>query len=129
MNPYVYSQPGDDVREIAATAKRAVQRGGSTLQVVCTGNDYWPLPWYLRALPHVGWWSGVGEPFVLTDVMLASPEFEPALLKRMYELPPPGERGLYVPLFDRPMFLRPGNELRGYIRLDLRNAMLGEKSP
>ena len=129
VNPYVYSQPGDDVREIAATAKRAVQRGGSTLQVVCTGNDYWPLPWYLRALPHVGWWSGVGEPFVLTDVMLASPEFEPALLKRMYELPPPGERGLYVPLFDRPMFLRPGNELRGYIRLDLRNAMLGEKSP
>jgi hypothetical protein len=35
---------------------------------------------------------------------------------------------LYVPLFDRPMFLRPGKELRGYIRLDLRDAMLSGKS-
>ena len=44
-------------------------------------------------------------------------------------MPPPGERRLYVPLFDRAMFLRPGKELRGYVTLDLRNAVLEEKSP
>jgi uncharacterized protein (TIGR03663 family) len=128
VNPYVYSHPGDDVRQIAAAVSRAVQRGDSTLQVVCGGDDYWPLPWYLRALPHVGWWSEVGEAFVPTAVILASPEFEPALLKRLYETPPPGARVLYVPLFDRAVFLRPGKELRGYITLDLRNAMLEEQS-
>ena len=129
VNPYVYSHPGDDVREIAAAVIRAVQKGGLPLQVVSSGDDYWPLPWYLRGLPHVGWWSALGEGFVPTGVILASPEFEPALLKRMYDAPPPGERNLYVPLFDRPMFLRPGRELRGYLTLDLRNALLREKSP
>jgi uncharacterized protein (TIGR03663 family) len=129
VNPYVYSHPGDDVRTIAAAVTRAVQRDGAAIQVVCGGDDYWPLPWYLRALPRVGWWSDLGEGFVPTDVILASPEFEPALLKRMYDMPPPGERRLYVPLFDRAMFLRPGKELRGYVTLDLRNAVLEEKSP
>ncbi len=123
VNPYVYSHPGDDVREIAAAVTRGVQGGALPLQVVCSGDDYWPLPWYFRALPRVGWWNDVGEAFVPTGVILASPEFEPALLKKMYETPAPGERKLYVPLFDRPMFLRPGKELRGYIALDLRNAM------
>jgi hypothetical protein len=99
-----------------------------SLQVVCSNDDYWPLPWYFRALPRVGWWDHIGEGFVPTGVILASPEFEPGLLKKMYEMPPPGERMLYVPLFDRPMFLRPGKELRGYIRLDLRDAMLSGKS-
>ncbi|HEX7572299.1 MAG TPA: flippase activity-associated protein Agl23 [Bacteroidota bacterium] len=123
VNPYVYSHPGDDVREIVAAVTRSVQGGALPLQVVSSGDDYWPLPWYLRALPRVGWWNDVGEAFVPTGVILASPEFEPALLKKMYETPPPGERKLYVPLFDRPMFLRPGKELRGYIALDLLNAM------
>ena len=34
---------------------------------------------------------------------------------RLYEVPPPGERELYVSLFDRPVELRPGVELRGYV--------------
>ena len=127
VNPYVYSQPDEDVREIASAVTRAVQGGALPLQVVSSGDDYWPLPWYLRALPQVGWWNDVGEAFVPTGVILASPEFEPALLKRIYEAPAPGERRLYVPLFDRSMFLRPGKEMRGYIALDLRDAMLKEK--
>jgi uncharacterized protein (TIGR03663 family) len=127
VNPYVYSHPGADVREIAAGVTRGVQGGAASIQVVCSGGDYWPLPWYFRALPRVGWWDHLGEGFVPTGVILASPEFEPGLMKRIYETPPPGERALYVPLFDRPMFLRPGKELRGYIRLDLRDATLNGK--
>jgi hypothetical protein len=60
---------------------------------------------------------------VLAPVILAAPEVEPTLMHRIYEEPPPGERPLYVPLFDRPMFLRPGKEIRGYIRLDLREQL------
>jgi len=127
VNPYVYSHPGDDVRQIASAVTRAVHGGGRAVQVICSGGEYWPLPWYLRALPDVGWWSEPGEAFVPTSVILVSPELEPALLTRMYETRPPGERELYVPLFDRPMFLRPGKELRGYITLGLRNALLKGK--
>jgi hypothetical protein len=39
---------------------------------------------------------------------------EPFLVHRLYDLPPPGERELYVPAFDRPLELRPRVELRAY---------------
>jgi hypothetical protein len=122
VNPYVYSHPGEDVREIVSVVMHFAGGGAVPVQVVAQGDDYWPLPWYFRTLPRVGWWSEVGEGFVPTGVMLASPECEPALLKAMYETPPPGERNLYLPLFNRPMFLRPGKEIRGYITLSLRDS-------
>ena len=120
VNPYVYSQPRDDVRQIAERVTRAAAGEGVPVQVVCSGSDYWPLPWYLRLLPRVGWWSGVDSAFVPAPVILVSPDLESALVARIYDVPPPGKRDLYVPLFDRPMFIRPGKEIRGYIRLDLR---------
>jgi uncharacterized protein (TIGR03663 family) len=120
-NPYVYSQPTEDVKLIGDALKRVVQMvpEGLAVQVVVPGNDYWPLPWYLRSLPHVGWWDRIAEDFVPTPVILVSPESEPALLVRLYDTPAPGERHLYVPLFERPMFLRPGKEVRGYVTLEL----------
>jgi predicted membrane-bound mannosyltransferase len=129
VNPLVYAHPTDDVRKIAATVTRAVRAGAASVQVICGGHDYWPMPWYLRSLPRVGWWSGVGEGFVPSPVILASPACESVLVQRLYETPLPGERMLYVPLFEKPMFLRPGIEMRGYVTLDIRNAMQNEMSP
>jgi len=129
-NPYVYSHPTDDVKSIAGVLDEVlrVSPKGLAVQVVFPGDEYWPLPWYLRALPRVGWWNSVAEDFVATPVILASPDVEPALMQRLYDAPPPGERPLYVPLFDRPMILRPGKEIRGYIRLDLHEKILKERS-
>ncbi len=129
-NPYVYSHPTDDVKHVAGVLEsiRRSSPEGLAVQVVCPGDDYWPLPWYLRALPSVGWWNSVEEDFVATPVILASPDVEADLMERLYDAPPPGERPLYIPLFDRPMFLRPGKELRGYIRLDLHEKLLRERS-
>jgi hypothetical protein len=39
---------------------------------------------------------------------------ESALVRRLYDLPPPGERELYVGIFEKPVELRPQVELRGY---------------
>ena len=47
-------------------------------------------------------------------VILATPDMEPALIRKLYELPPPGERDLYMSVFDRHVELRPQIELRGY---------------
>jgi hypothetical protein len=44
---------------------------------------------------------------------------EPALVRKLYERPPPGERELYVSLFERSVSLRPGVELRGYVAMSL----------
>jgi len=44
---------------------------------------------------------------------------EPALTRRLYEVPPPGQRDLYMNLFDQPVELRPGVELRGYAQLSV----------
>ncbi len=124
-NPYVYAQAVDDVVTAANIIKSVVHSapdGEKTpIQVVCPGDDYWPLPWYLRSFPNVGWWSSVAQDFVPTPIILASPEVENALLTKLYEAPPPGERSLYVALFATRMDLRPGKEIRGYVRYDIWN--------
>jgi uncharacterized protein (TIGR03663 family) len=124
-NPYVYSHPGGDVKLIASTVERYAMASaagkGMPMQVLATANEYWPLPWYLRSFSHVGWWDSVGPEFTPTPVILASPEMEGQLLLRLYESSLQGERLLYVPMFDRQLFLRPGKEIRAYVTLDLRN--------
>jgi hypothetical protein len=44
---------------------------------------------------------------------------EAALVRRIYDVPAPGERELFVPIFDVPVELRPGVELRGYAAASL----------
>ena len=124
-NPVVYAHPNDDVRQIAHIVEDAASaaRGDLPVQVVVSGDEYWPLPWYLRRVSHVGWWGAVTNDFTPTPVILVSPDVEQGLIARLYESPPPGDRPLYVPLFERPMFLRPGREIRGYVTLELSNRL------
>jgi len=128
-NPMVYSHPTDDVKQIAAIVEGAarVDPGNLPVQVVVSGDEYWPLPWYMRRLPQVGWWNAVTDEFTPTPVILVSADREADLVERLYGSPTAGAQPLYVPLFDRPMFLRPGLEIRGYVTLDLWNRMREEK--
>jgi uncharacterized protein (TIGR03663 family) len=122
-NPYVYAHPTEDVVTIAQRVRQLakVHPDGSDMyiQVICPDDDYWPLPWYLRSLANVGWFNRVDEDVPAASVIIASPTVEQALLKRLYELPPPGQRQLYVPLFDGYMQLRPQVELLGFVSKDL----------
>lgn len=122
-NPYVYAHPVDDVftvvKRIEAVALVHPDGRNMHVQVICPGNDYWPLPWYLRRFPNIGWWREVDENAPAAQLVIAEPQFEPALLRKFYELPPPGQKHLYVPLFDSYTELRPQIELRGYVRKDL----------
>jgi len=70
-----------------------------SVQVISTRN-LWPLPWYLRAFPHVEW-CGVWDRLSARDVILVTPEMEPALVHELYEVPPrkPG----IVPIHVRPV--------------------------
>jgi uncharacterized protein (TIGR03663 family) len=122
-NPYVYAHPTTDVFDVTQRIEEVAQvhpDGRSMyIEVIYPGGDYWPLPWYLRSFPNVGWWSEVDENVPPAPLIIASPGVEPALIRKLYELPPPGKKNLYVPLFDSHTELRPQVELKGFITKDL----------
>jgi uncharacterized protein (TIGR03663 family) len=126
-NPWVYAHTGTDVYEIVAAVESlaAAHPDGRSLPIqVVSGENVWPLPWYLRRFRRVAWWTGVSDTAGNAPVILATPDMEPALVRRMYELPPPGERELYVSVFARPVELRPQVEVRGYAANSLWDAHL-----
>jgi len=122
-NPYVYVQPKEDVLRIAERIEQVSQACPAgrrmPVYVVCPDGDYWPLPWYLRSFENVGWWEDVNEITSPAPVVIASPVFESRLINRLFDISPPGQKNLYVPLFDNDIELRPGVELSGYITKDL----------
>jgi uncharacterized protein (TIGR03663 family) len=121
-NPYVYAHTSTDVFTIAARlhdlARAHPDGTAMPIQVISRAN-LWPLPWYLRGFSRVAWWNGVPEQAGNAPVILITPDMEPALVRTLYEIRPPGQRELYVPLFDRPVELRPQVEIRGYVAMSL----------
>jgi uncharacterized protein (TIGR03663 family) len=116
-NPYVYAHTGTDVFEIASRVKelaRAHADGLSMPVQIISRENLWPMPFYLRELRRVEWWNGVPDSAPSAPVILVAPALEPALVSKLYDLPPPGQRELYVSIFERPVELRPRVELRGY---------------
>jgi uncharacterized protein (TIGR03663 family) len=73
-NPYVYSQTVPDAVRMAARIRALAalhpDRDGMLVMVAAHPHEQWPLPWYLRGMPHVGYWTTLGEATV-TD--LAAP--------------------------------------------------------
>lgn len=59
-NPYVYAQTVPDavrmaqrIRDLAAVH---ADRSSMLVMVIAGADEQWPLPWYLRAMPNVGYW-------------------------------------------------------------------------
>jgi len=121
-NPYVYAHPTTDVFAVTERVEELarVHPDGHEMQIqfICPGGDYWPFPWYLRSFPNVWWWNRIDERVMPAPVIIASPSVEPELLA-FFDMPPPGKKNLYMPLFDRYIELRPQVELRGYVTKDL----------
>jgi len=64
-NPYVYSQTVPDAVRMAARIRALAalhpDRDGMLVLVVAHPHEQWPLPWYLRGMPHVGYWTTLLE--------------------------------------------------------------------
>jgi hypothetical protein len=130
-NPWVYAHTGRDVDlivgEVESLARAHPQGIAMPLQII-TRENLWPLPWYLRRLTGVRWSRSVLEHVPSAPLILITPDMEPALARKLYELPPPGQRELYMNIFDRPVQLRPGVEVRGYAAKTLWDEYLQEKA-
>ncbi len=92
-NPYVYAHTGTDlmrlVRKVENLAQLHPDKQRMLTWVIAKGSeqfpaagDYWPLPWYFRKMERVGYTNRVPEN-PRAPVIIASPEFEPALAKFM----------------------------------------------
>ncbi|MBN1765454.1 MAG: TIGR03663 family protein [Sedimentisphaerales bacterium] len=131
-NPYVYAHPVREVykmeKAVAAIARVHPEGHAMPVQVICKEDDYWPLPWYLRSFTGVRWRNKVEDDVVDAAVIIVTPDMEADLVKTLYEVPPPGSKNLYVPLFDEYLELRPTIELRGYVRQKLWERMMSKKS-
>ena len=83
-NPYVYAQTVPDAVRMAARIRNlsALHAGGAQMQVsvIAPPHEQWPLPWYLRTMPNVGYWTAPGDPLALrAPVIVSSIEHTPAL--------------------------------------------------
>ncbi len=121
-NPYVYGHTTSDVFHMVDRIKNISdinpEEKDLYILVICSENDYWPLPWYLREFNHVGWWSRIDSDTPLAPLIVVSPDLIELLIEKMYTQPKPGEKYLYVPLFDEGTELRPGVMINGYVRMD-----------
>ncbi|MBI3125590.1 MAG: TIGR03663 family protein [Ignavibacteriales bacterium] len=122
QNPFVYSHAGNDVKTIEPflTKVTAVQSEylNMPIYVAAVKSDYWPLPWYLRKFKNTSWNDRIADNVYKFPIVIASPELESELIEKIYTKAPAGNVNLYVPLFDKYMEIRPGKEMRGYIRKD-----------
>lgn len=57
-NPYAYVHTSPDVRKVRPMVK-AAQAAYPGLPVRIISEEAWPLPWYLRGLPGIGYWTSV----------------------------------------------------------------------
>ncbi len=123
-NPYVYAHPTEEIFTAVEKVKEYAGLGGLGLsehvpiQVAVPGDDYWPLPWYLRAL-KVEWRSDVPEQ--VGPLILISDKLEGALTQRLYVDTPREKWQMYLYLFDAPYYVwaRPQVKLLGFVRKDL----------
>ena len=130
-NPYVYAHTTSDVPRLARQLRRFADFQGHApsmhVQVICPDDDYWPLPWYMRDFTTVGWFDEMPQVDEMPQappagVIIIQPgkEMESALTKYLYVDPPPGQRPLYVPAFEKQgqgeWLLRPHVPVQVYVK-------------
>jgi uncharacterized protein (TIGR03663 family) len=83
-NPYVYSQTVPDAVRMATRIRElaALHSDGAAMlvSVVANPHEQWPLPWYLRTMPHVGYWTAPADALALNaPVVVASMDYAAAI--------------------------------------------------
>ena len=136
-NPYVYAHPTPEIFTVVDKIEEyaSVHKDGHDMavQVICAGDDYWPLPWYLRHFSSVSYRDRVvnEDPSAPLIIASASDDIETALAHKLYTLTPVEQRQMYLYVFDKPYYvwLRPQVPLRGFVRKDLWTAWIDKSAP
>jgi len=92
------------------------------IQVCDRAGYYWPLPWYLRRYPNVGYWSGdlpAAPQLEHAAIVIASTDCDEELTTRL------GATHLMIGYFG----LRIGVPVEVWVRLDLWQTYLKRRGP
>ena len=115
-NPYVYAQTVPDAVRMATRILdlAALHAEGTRMQVsvIASPHEQWPLPWYLRTMPNVGYWTVPSDPVAMqAPVIVSSMEHTSVLdtalgdryISEFYGLRPEVPLALYIErgLWDR----------------------------
>ncbi len=121
-NPFVYSHPGGEIlqilHEVEKIAESAPEKKDIFIEVIVSDDGYWPLPWYLRSFPNTGWWNEVDLNAPAAPLIICDRANSHQLTKKLFEIPEPGKRFLYIPILDQELSLRPGTNVSVYLRKD-----------
>ena len=77
-NPYAYAHTGVDISRLPERLQQ-IAKPNSLIAVVAV--DAWPLPWYLRQFPRVGYWqpgqnSGAADFYITTSLSPPPPQVD-----------------------------------------------------
>jgi uncharacterized protein (TIGR03663 family) len=62
-NPYAYAHTSEDLLGLPAKIERLARQNAITApRIAVIASDPWPLPWYLRHFPQVGFWQPGQQP-------------------------------------------------------------------
>jgi uncharacterized protein (TIGR03663 family) len=83
-NPYVYAHTVPDAVRMSTRIKdlASLHPDGERMLVaiVAPPHEQWPMPWYLRSMPHVGYWTTPGDALPMDPpVVVASLEHADAV--------------------------------------------------
>ena len=118
-NPWVYAHTGPGVFAIRDRVAEFARAAPDAPIDIYSRDNLWPLPWYFRQHSKLRWWRDVAIPGAAAPIIMVSPALEPNVVRKLYEGPPPGERELYMTMFDEYVELRPQVEVRGYVAKSL----------
>ncbi len=121
-NPYAYVETSPDllnlVQRVDDIAALAPDGQEMLIRVVTDPYNTWPIPWYLRRYPTVGYWNSFADipPGPLPTILITSPELEE-------QIPAPIREGYQAEFFG----LRTNVLLLVYIRKDIWQAFLARR--
>ncbi|RPI23200.1 MAG: TIGR03663 family protein [Acidobacteria bacterium] len=123
VNPYVYAHTNLDflnlVKRVEQVARVAPEGRGLLIEVVADPYSMWPLPWYLRRFPKVGYWEDPAQvpKGHVPGIVITTPELQPQL-----------SAGLDTDFQGEFYGLRPSVLMLIYIRRDLWERVLESQS-
>lgn len=108
-NPYAYAPTTKDPDRFSNWLRQLEKMQGQPLiPVAVVGQQYWPLPWYLRDFSPVGYWVEPAEEMMQYPVVFAMPSQEAATTAKLKET--------HIPL---PRSLRSNVAIHLYLRNDI----------
>jgi predicted membrane-bound mannosyltransferase len=95
-NPYAYVPTSRDIESLAPWLRELADASPETpiVPMAVIGDEYWPLPWYLRSFGAVGYWGEAPENIGLYPVVFAAGKGIDPMMERLAATHVPVPRGL-----------------------------------